>query len=128
MITNRVVNHSKQNTLRVDIDFGIAYKEIPDEARQVLLPIVEDDDRVLSRPDPSVIVTGMGDSSVNMKLRFYIRDASDELGVRWDYTEKVRETLREADIEIPFPHLQLFVDEAKAFADAPFMHPQNGSS
>jgi small conductance mechanosensitive channel len=40
--------------------------------------------------------------------------------------EKVRETLREADIEIPFPHLQLFVDEAKAFADAPFMHPQNG--
>jgi small conductance mechanosensitive channel len=63
-----------------------------------------------------------------MKLRFYIRDASEELAVRWEYTEKVREALREADIEIPFPHLQLFVDEAKAFADAPFMHPQNGRS
>jgi small conductance mechanosensitive channel len=126
MITNRVVNHTMQNTLRVDIDFGIAYKEIPDEARQVLLPIVENDDRILSRPDPTVIVTEMAASSVNMKLRFYIRDASNELSVRWEYMEKVRETLREADIEIPFPHLQLFVDEAKAFADAPFMHPQNG--
>ncbi|NBB72221.1 MAG: mechanosensitive ion channel [Bacteroidetes bacterium] len=127
MITSRVVNHSKQNTLRIDIDFGIAYKEIPDEARQVLLPITEGDDRILPRPEPSVIVTEMADSSVNMKLRFYIRDASEELAVRWAYTEKVRETLREADIEIPFPHLQLFVDEAKAFADAPFMQPpRNG--
>jgi len=130
MITNRVVNHSKQNTLRIDIDFGIAYKEIPAEAREVLLPIVEGDDRILSRPEPSVIVTQMADSSVNMKLRFYIRDASEELAVRWAYNEKVRETLREADIEIPFPHLQLFVDEAKAFADAPFMQPKstNGSA
>jgi small conductance mechanosensitive channel len=128
MITNRVVNHTKQNTLRIDIDFGIAYKEIPDDARQVLLPIVDGDDRILSRPDPTVIVTEMAASSVNMKLRFYIRDASEELAVRWEYTEKVREALREADIEIPFPHLQLFVDEAKAFADAPFMHPQNGRS
>ncbi len=128
MITTRVVNHAKQNTLRIDIDFGIAYKEIPDEARQVLLPLVEGDDRILARPEPTVIVTEMAASSVNMKLRFYIRDAGAELAVRWDYTEKVREALREADIEIPFPHLQLFVDEAKAFADAPFMHPQGGSS
>ena len=127
MITSRVVNHSKQNTLRIDIDFGIAYKEVPAEAREVLLPLVERDDRILPRPEPSVIVTQMADSSVNMKLRFYIRDASDELAVRWEYTEKVRETLREADIEIPFPHLQLFIDEAKAFADAPFMQPsRNG--
>ena len=127
MITTRVVNHAKQNTLRIDIDFGIAYSEFPDEARQVLLPILEDDERILPRPSPTVIVTEMAASSVNMKLRFYIRDASDELAVKWQYTEKVRETLREADIEIPFPHLQLFVDEAKAFADAPFMHPpKNG--
>lgn len=123
MITNRVVNHSKQNTLRIDINFGIAYKEVPAEAREVLLPIVEGDDRILPRPEPSVIVTEMADSSVNMKLRFYIRDASEELAVRWAYNEKVREALREADIEIPFPHLQLFIDEAKAFADAPFMQP-----
>lgn len=129
MITNRVVNHAKQNTLRIDIDFGIAYKEVPAEAREVLLPIVEGDNRILPRPEPSVIVTQMADSSVNMKLRFYIADPSKELTVRWEYTEKVRETLREANIEIPFPHLQLFVDEAKAFADAPFMQPpRNGAN
>ena len=114
MITQRVVNHTKRNVLRVDIEFGIAYKEYPEEAREVLLPLTEDDDRIFSEPSPTVVVTAMNDSSVDMVLRFYIRDPSQEVPIRWEYTEKVREALREADIEIPFPHRQLFLDEAKA--------------
>jgi small conductance mechanosensitive channel len=131
MITQRVINHTKRNVLRVDIDFGIAYKEYPEEAREVLLPLVEDDDRIFSEPAPSVVVTGMNDSSVDMSLRFYIRDPSQEVPIRWEYTEKVRETLREADIEIPFPHRQLFLDEAKAFQGTKLLspvQPENGSS
>ena len=131
MITQRVVNHTKRNVLRIDIEFGIAYKEYPEEARQVLLPLTEDDDRVFSEPAPSVVVTGMNDSSVDMALRFYIRDPSQEVPIRWEYTEKVREALREADIEIPFPHRQLFLDEAKAFQGTKLLspvQPENGSS
>jgi small conductance mechanosensitive channel len=128
MITQPVVNHTKQNTLRVDIEFGIAYKEYPEEARAVLLPLVEDDDRILPRPEPTVVVTEMADSAVSMVLRMYLRDPSQELAVRWDYTERVREALREADIEIPFPHRQLFLDEAKAFADTPLLERPNAAS
>ena len=123
MITQRVVNHTKRNIVRVDIEFGIAYKEYPDEARQVLLPLTEDDERVLQDPSPSVVVTDMNDSSVDMALRFYIRDTSQEVPIRWDYTEKVREALREADIEIPFPHRQLFLDEATAFGGTTLLSP-----
>jgi small conductance mechanosensitive channel len=85
----------------------------------VVLPLVQDDDRVLSTPSPTAVVTSMGDSSVNMALRFYINDPSQELPVRWEYTEKVREALRTADIEIPFPHRQLFLDEAKGLDGLP---------
>jgi len=123
MITQRVVNHTKRNIVRVDIEFGIAYKEYPDEARQVLLPLTEDDERVLQDPSPSVVVTDMNDSSVDMALRFYIRDTSQEVPIRWKYTEKVREALREADIEIPFPHRQLFLDEATAFGGTTLLSP-----
>jgi small conductance mechanosensitive channel len=118
MITTQVVNHTKQNTLRVDIDFGIAYKEFPKEAREVVLATLKGDDRILTTPDPSVVVTAMADSSVNMSLRFYLRDPSKEVPIRWEYTEKVREALREADIEIPFPHQQLFIDGADGFRES----------
>jgi len=123
MITQRVINHTKRNVLRVDVDFGIAYKEYPEEAREVLLPLTEDDDRIFSEPSPTVVVTGMNDSSVDMALRFYIRDPSQEVPIRWEYTEKVREALREADIEIPFPHRQLFLDEAKALQGSKLLSP-----
>jgi small conductance mechanosensitive channel len=123
MITQQVINHTKRNVLRVDIDFGIAYKEYPEEAREVVLPLVADDDRIFSEPSPSVVVTSMNDSSVDMALRFYIRDPSQEVPIRWEYTEKVREVLREADIEIPFPHRQLFLDEAKALQGSTLLSP-----
>ncbi|PSQ73486.1 MAG: mechanosensitive ion channel family protein, partial [Bacteroidetes bacterium QH_1_64_81] len=126
MIKEKVMNHTKRNVLRLDIPFGIAYKERPDEAREVLLPIVEDDDRILSDPSPTAVVTEMDDSSVNMLLRFYLRDPSQEVSMRWEYTEKVRETLRDADIEIPFPHRQLFLDEAEAFEGTDLLAPTNG--
>ena len=112
--------------IRLDIPFGIAYKERPEEAREVLLPIVEGDDRILAEPSPTAVVTEMGDSSVDMSLRFYIRDPGQEVPMRWEYTEKVRETLREADIEIPFPHRQLFLDEAKALEGSKLLAPTNG--
>ncbi len=131
MITERLINHTKRNVLRVDVEFGIAYKEYPEEAREVLLPLTKDDERIFSEPSPTVVVTGMNDSSVDMALRFYIRDPSQEVPIRWEYTEKVRETLREADIEIPFPHRQLFLDGAQAFEGTKLLSPvqsENGAS
>jgi len=132
MISNPLINHTKRNTIRVDVDFGIAYKEYPDEARQIVLALCEDDDRILNTPNPTVIVNEMAGSSVNMKLRFYLRDPSTEVPMRWEYTEKVREALRKADIEIPFPHMQLFLDEAKALEHSVLFDrpdaPKNGSS
>ncbi|MFB6271264.1 MAG: mechanosensitive ion channel family protein [Salinibacter sp.] len=127
MITQRVMNHTKRNVLRLDIPFGIAYKERPAEARKVLLPIADEDDRILSEPAPNVVVREMSDSSVDMAFRFYIRDPSQEVPMRWEYTEKVRETLREADIEIPFPHRQLFLDEADAFEGTTLIDAKNGN-
>lgn len=131
MITQQVVNHTKRNVLRIDIDFGIAYKEYPEEAREVLLPLTADDDRILDEPSPSVVVTEMNDSSVDMRFRFYIRDPDQEVPIRWAYTEEVRRALREADIEIPFPHRQLFLDEAKALEGSRLLSPvqsNDGSS
>lgn len=119
MINQPLLNHSGFRFVRVDIPFGIAYKEDIDEAREVIIAAVGDDERFLDKIDPQVVVTELGDSSVNMQLRLYVRDAGDELAVRWQYIERVRKALRDAGIEIPFPHLQLFLDEAKAFDEQP---------
>lgn len=124
MINQSLENRSalgRPDGLRVDIPFGIAYKEFPAEARSVVLRLTEGDDRLRDDVGPDVVVTGLNDSSVDMVLRVWVKDPGKEVPVRFDYVERVREALREADIEIPFPHLQLFIDEAEAFSRASFM-------
>ena len=81
MINHSISNFSvRGNTmgLRVDVPFGIAYKERPAEAREVVLPLVDGDDRIASKPEPEVVVTKLNDSSVDMSLRVFIKDAGDE--------------------------------------------------
>ncbi len=101
--------------LRVRVPFGIAYKENPKAARAVVLALTEGDRRLHPDYAAAVMVTELADSSVNMELRLHLKDGKLEVPIRFEYQEKVFDALKAAGIEIPFPHLQLFVDEAKAF-------------
>ncbi|MCB0717857.1 MAG: mechanosensitive ion channel family protein [Bacteroidetes bacterium] len=127
MINQKLINHTALPTLRVEIPFGIAYKEFPYEARKVVIATTEGDDRLDPDQPPEVVVTQMNSSSVDLSLRLFLKNPHQELRVRFDYMERVREALREADIEIPFPHLQLFIDEAKAFEESYLMRKNGGS-
>lgn len=53
----------------------------------------------------------------------FIGAPSLEGPIRFAYVERMKNALDAAGIEIPFPHLQLFIDQAKAFASAPLLHP-----
>lgn len=115
VITERIINHTRMKTLRLRIPFGIAYKESPAQARAAVLAVVQGDDRLHPDHEPEVVVMELDDSSVNMELRIFLKNPKSEMPIRAEYQERVFDALKAAGIEIPFPHLQLFIDEAKAF-------------
>ncbi len=127
MVNQKVINFSMHGVVRVDVDFGIAYKEYPDQARRVVVELTEGDERLHQDFPPAVVVTALNSSSVDMQLRVFLRDAVMENEVRTDYTERIREALRAAEIEIPFPHLQLFVDGAKALEPSRLFAPRKSA-
>ena len=59
-----------------------------------------------------VVVTGLGASSVDLQMRFWTENPGDKFPLTAEYTEKAKKALDAADIEIPFPHLQLFVEDS----------------
>jgi small conductance mechanosensitive channel len=111
VIGELLVNHSMYGETRVNVPIGIAYKESITEARQVMLEAVATLDGVLKDPAPSVVAAGLGDSSVDLTVRVWIAQAVDEVPVRFRVVEACKVALDKAGIEIPFPHLQLFVDD-----------------
>ena len=110
MANERILNHTIAGALRIEIPFSIAYKEHPQQARKVVLALTEDDPRLMEDPTPSVVVTAMNDSSVDLALWVYVANPKEERQIIYYYTEAIREGLRQANIEIPFPHLQIIQD------------------
>jgi small-conductance mechanosensitive channel len=110
IIDEVLVNHSKHGATRVDVPVGIAYKENILKAREVILAAVKDLDQVLKDPAADVVVKELGGSSVNLDVRVWIDDASHEQPAYFRVMEASKLAVDEAGIEIPYPHLQLFVE------------------
>lgn len=108
-----VINHSKHGETRVDVPVGIAYKENIPNARRVLLDAVSDVEHVVDDPAPTVVVDVLGGSSVNLLVRVWIRDAERERPVYYAVMEASKLALDAANIQIPYPHLQLFWDDVE---------------
>jgi small conductance mechanosensitive channel len=109
----RLVNHSMYGELRVNVPVGIAYKERIAETRRVLLPVLAGIQGVLASPPPDVVALDLGSSSVNLHARVWIADASLERPVSFAVLEACKVALDDAGIEIPFPHLQLFLEDVR---------------
>jgi len=113
IIDEVLINHTKSGETRVAVPVGIAYKEYIPKAREVLLKAMEGIEGIRRDPAPVVVVSDLGDSSVNLQVRVWIDDASREEAVTSIVVEASKLALDAAGIEIPFPHLQLFVDDVQ---------------
>lgn len=113
IIDTVLVNHSQRGVTRVDVAIGIAYKESISRAREVLLEAVRHVEGVLSEPPPDLVVTELGASSINMNIRVWIQEALSEQPVYFRVLEASKVALDEAGIEIPYHHMQLFIESVE---------------
>jgi small conductance mechanosensitive channel len=97
-----IINYSAKEERRVDLVFGIGYGDDIKLAKETLMEIVKADKRVLAEPAPTVAVSELGDSSVKLVCRPWVKTA-DYWGVYFDITEKVKLTFDQKGISIPFP-------------------------
>jgi small-conductance mechanosensitive channel len=106
-------NYSKHGELRIDVPIGIAYKEDIRRSREVLLDAVRPLPDVMTHPEPDVVVESLGDSSVNLLVRVWLEKADALPRGTVAVVEASKLALDAAGIQIPFPHLQLFVDDVE---------------
>lgn len=113
----RIRNFTLTPRIRVKVPIGIAYKENIQASREVILTTIKDDQRILVTPAPTVIVAGLGDSSINLQLRFWTQDPLMQYSLKWEYTELCKRALDDAGIEIPFPHSQIFLERSSGLME-----------
>jgi len=114
LATGSLTNFSAMPTRRIDFSFGIGYGDDIDRAKEILLKMAQADERVLKEDHPpEVMVEALADSSVNLKLRTWVK-SEDYWSLFFDITENVKKQFDAAGISIPFPQqdVHLFSHEA----------------
>ena len=99
-----VTNYSRKETRRLDFTFGVEYGTDFQQARTILMEIINEDTRILKDPAPFVEVGALADSSVNITVRVWV-NASDYWAVNFDMNKNVYATFNEKGISFPFPQL-----------------------
>lgn len=96
-----IINTNRQPTRKVVFDVGVDYQADLQKAREVLLELAKDE-RVLAEPAPQAVISTLGDSSITVSLRVWVKTA-DYWDVMFMFNEQARDRLKTAGIDIPFP-------------------------
>ncbi|SFU29371.1 small conductance mechanosensitive channel [Pustulibacterium marinum] len=108
-----ITNYTELGTRRTWFDIGVSYDADLKQAKDILMDVISKNEHAYDDPAPQVVVTELGDSSVNLSIR--VTTSND---VFWTMRENLiidcKAALDNAGIEIPFPQRDVhFFDESK---------------
>ena len=105
-----IFNFTVNGTRRVDLIVGVSYEDDLKKAKTVIEETLAGDERVLKAPSPTVAVSELGDSSVNFVVRPWVKPA-DYWDVYFDITAKVKLSLDQNGISIPYPQHDIHIKD-----------------
>ena len=105
-----IVNYSKHPTRRVDMTTGVGYDDNLDLALKTTMDIVTAHPKVLKDPAPQVVIAEMADSSVNLVIRPWSKNA-DYWDVFFDLQKSLKEGYDQAGLNIPYPQTDVHMIE-----------------
>ena len=99
--SSSIVNHSRYETRRLDLDIGIDYGSDLDNAEAAIMSLT-DDPRILRDPEPRFIIVSYDDSAITIRLRVHSSYA-DFFDLGHDLRRRLKTALDSHGIGIPFP-------------------------
>ena len=105
-----IINYTAlSEDIRVRIPIGVSYDTDVEKAKSVILDTAKTAEWVLRDPPPRVVVRRFGESSVDLQLRVWIKDARRRMDTISYMTDKVKEAFDREGIEIPYPKRDITV-------------------
>lgn len=105
LYTSTMTVNTAYSQRRLEFDVGIGYENNIIDAQQVILSVLKAAPTVSKLAEPSVIATALADSSVVLRVRWFIDDGTQTNRVASinEIIILVKEALEKANISIPFP-------------------------
>jgi small-conductance mechanosensitive channel len=108
VFTSNITNSVSYPIRRFDINFRMRYNDDADYAIWLVKDLIDKEPFALLSPAPSVTVTELGESSVNLTARIWA--PTSEFGtLKMNLVWAIKKTLEENGIKIPFPQQDVYL-------------------
>lgn len=107
---NKIINFTKEDLRRVDINFSIAYEDDFGKAVSLIHSVIDAHPLALKDPAPFVRMSDHAASSIVITTRVWTKSA-DYWTVNFDMIEQVRAKFDENGISIPYNQLDVHMKE-----------------
>lgn len=114
-LTNNIItNVTAMDERKLDIKVGISYDSDLKRAKEILMELIEKEDRIEKDMEIQVFVDALCDSNVQLGLRAWVK-TDQYWAVRWKLNEEIKNSFDEAGIKIPYPQMDVHIlqDEKK---------------
>lgn len=108
LFNNPITNYSTKEFRRLDVQIGISYDDDFDQAKEVILNVMKNEELVEQDQNMTVEILEFGDSSVNLAVRCMTK-SENYWSVYWRMHRNVKYALDKNNISIPYPHTEMIV-------------------
>ncbi|WP_299898825.1 mechanosensitive ion channel domain-containing protein [uncultured Aquimarina sp.] len=109
-LTSTLYNWTQNGKItRESVEIGVAYGSDVNLVKELLLKIAVENDKILQYPEPLVLFTNFGDSSLNFKLIFTMNDSFQAAVPKSEIRFEIDRLFRENNISIPFPQREVTI-------------------
>jgi small conductance mechanosensitive channel len=114
LANSSLTNYSYYPNRRIDLTVSCHYDNDVNLVKTILLEMVNNHELVLKDPAPVVVLAEYGNSSINFKVRAWVKN-SDYWNVYWNFMHQVKAIFDQNQVTIPYPQLDvhLFDNETK---------------
>ncbi|MBQ0212689.1 mechanosensitive channel MscK [Proteus vulgaris] len=128
-VTERLINWTLSDTVtRIIIQVGVAYGSDLDKVKEILMKAAKDNVRVMTEPEPVVLFTEFGASTLNHDLRFYVRTLGDRSIAIDEVNRAIDKLCNENDINIAFNQLDVYLHNKQGDEVQEVKRPLDGST
>lgn len=113
IIADNIINYSRHPYRRIDLIIGVDYQSRIADVKNVIHRIIEQDHRIDKTRDITVRLGELAPSSLNFYVRVWVPNAQ-YWSTYYDLLENIKEAMDENGINIPYPRMDVRVENVKS--------------
>lgn len=110
IMNGTITNYSALENRRIDLVIGVSYTADIALTKKILTDVLDNNQYVLKDPSYTVALSELANSSINFVVRPWVK-TPNFWDARFEILEQIKNALDAANIEIPFPQMDIHVKQ-----------------